>query len=96
MKLLYLLKPNEKLGEQNPWKPWYDKCFGFIICAESEKEARTIAACNDGDERIKPGWGYALWKQSPWKTDVYSSCVVLGSPESKVEIGVIMMDFAAG
>ena len=34
---LWLLRPQEGLIEgDNPWDPWYDKAFGFVVRAETE------------------------------------------------------------
>jgi hypothetical protein len=33
-----------------PWEPWYDKAFGFVIRAASEQDARQMASENAGDE----------------------------------------------
>jgi hypothetical protein len=56
---LWLIKPRDNLPEKNPWSPWYDKTFGFVIRAESEEKARKIAHKNAGDEinehkKLKP------------------------------------------
>lgn len=62
----YLLRPLPKYAaginptnedENNPWYPWYDKCFGMVVCAGSVSEARSIA--NDsskGEENEKEVW----------------------------------------
>lgn len=81
---LWLLRPQENLPfDANPWDPWYDKDFGFVICAETEAEARAIAQANGGAERF----GESL----PWKLSEFSSCVELTATREK---GVIMNDFA--
>ena len=49
MMKLWLLRPIEGL-ENDPWEPWYDKAFGFVIRAETEKRAREIANENGGNE----------------------------------------------
>jgi len=46
---LWLLRPIE--GTEC-WEPWYDKCFGMVVRARTELEARSIAAKNAGDERM--------------------------------------------
>lgn len=34
---LWLLRPVVGLDENdNPWWPWYDKAFGFVVRAETE------------------------------------------------------------
>jgi len=46
---LWILSPFEGLPESsNPWVPWYDKCFGLVIRAETEEEARNIANDKQG------------------------------------------------
>ena len=48
---LWLLRPRENFAKgNNPWHPWYDKYFGFVIRAETEDEARSIATEADGPE----------------------------------------------
>jgi hypothetical protein len=48
---LWLLRPVENLPiDDNPWDPWYDKAFGFVILAETEADARALADKNAGDE----------------------------------------------
>ena len=38
---LWLLRPID--DKAPPWSPWYDKCFGMVIRAESQFDARAIA-----------------------------------------------------
>jgi len=43
---LWLLRPSSNLPDdraKNPWIPWYDKCFGMVIRAETEEDARKLA-----------------------------------------------------
>ena len=46
---LFLLKPHDKFvcpdanTTDNPWKSWYDKCFGLVVRATSPNHARRIA-----------------------------------------------------
>ena len=52
---IFVLRPitgDEKVG---PWHPWYDKIFGFVICASTQSEARAMAAAKCGAE------GAAVW-----------------------------------
>ena len=44
---LWLLKPID--GDPH-WTPWYDKCFGIVVRAETGDEARSIAKQHGGDE----------------------------------------------
>ena len=47
---LWLLKPRDDIKGENPWEPWYDKAFGFVVEARSEAEARQLANEDGGDE----------------------------------------------
>jgi hypothetical protein len=86
---LWLLRPLDDLPEDdNPWEPWYDKAFGFVVRAETEDEARVISATEGGDEnraRRSP-------TGSPWLDPCLSSCIEL-APGG--EAGVVIMDFCA-
>lgn len=53
MKKLWLLRPIDE--NSPPWTPWYDKAFGFVIRAESEREARRMTESRTnitGDEAV--------------------------------------------
>lgn len=71
---LWLLRPREEFDElgkkenesTNPWNPWYDKCFGMVIRADSEDMARKIASTACSDEG-----------SYPWLSEDYSTCVEL-------------------
>jgi hypothetical protein len=70
------------MNAENPWDPWYDKVFGFVISAETEFEARLIAnehAKNENDNNIYP-----------WLDATYSTCVELIPQQKK---GIIIRDF---
>lgn len=44
---LWILGPREDLAaNDNPWEPWFDKCFGVIVEATGEDDARRIAHAN--------------------------------------------------
>jgi hypothetical protein len=48
---LWLLRPVDNLPNgDNPWEPWYDKAFGFVVRAKNEQEAREFATAEAGDE----------------------------------------------
>lgn len=82
---LFILRPVEGLdAADNPWSPWYDKCFGFIIRAETEAEARKIAHENGYDEN--------MYSCSPWLNKKYSTCTEL---TNYGEAGIIMLDVAS-
>lgn len=44
---IWLLVP---CTDEGPWEPWYDRCFGFVIRAETEEQARHIASEDAGKE----------------------------------------------
>jgi hypothetical protein len=93
---LWLLRPIENLPEDNnPWEPWYDKVFGFVIRAETENEARKIAQENGGDELIKWTWDktpQGQFSMRSWLDSNLSSCMEL---KADGEPGLIIKDFAA-
>jgi len=93
---LWLLRPMPGLlyGD-NPWEPWYDKCFGLVICAASEERARQIADDDAGDENSGYHFDHDLRRvpyctKHPWLNPKYSSCAQLVPTE---EGGVIIRDF---
>jgi hypothetical protein len=51
---LWILRPNgynkDNYKESGEWKPWYDKCFGVVVRAETSGDAREIAADGCSDE----------------------------------------------
>ena len=88
---LWLLRPSEEIWDdddnKNPWTPWHDKCFGFVIRAETEAEARRLADMNAGEENELHGETHSTWLDS-----VYSTCTELTSDG---EPGIILQDFSA-
>ncbi len=72
---LYILKPVEH------WVPWYDKCFGVIVRADTERKARELASEQHGDE------GPEVWLNSEKTTCEY----LMAEGEQEV----IMINFAA-
>ena len=66
----------------NPWNPWYDKAFGFVIRAGTEDEARKLADGEAGDEN----------HDRPWLDPNLSVCEELTS-DGPVEI--VIRDFAS-
>ena len=80
---LWLLRPLQPLPKdiKNPWKPWYDRAFGFVVRAEYEDEAREIAGKEAGAEN--PG---------AWLNSNLSTCIEL-TPDGPAEI--VMQDFAS-
>lgn len=90
---LWLLRPVDGLAENdNPWEPWYDKAFGFVVRAETEAEARDMAHAGAGDENRGQFMNAKTANtQEPWKDAKYSTCVEL-LPDGPAE--VVMQDFA--
>jgi hypothetical protein len=72
---LWILEP---VDDNKLWKPWYDKAFGFVVRAQSEGEARLLAAKMCGDE-----------KENAWLDSANSTCIEL-LPDGKE--GVIIRD----
>lgn len=75
MMKLWILRPIEG-QEATYWEPWYDKCFGAVVRARSEDEARSLL--NPGDEGARA-----------WLDKTASSCVEL-LPEG--EVGLVIED----
>ncbi len=102
---LWLLRPNEDLNkDDNPWDPWYDKCFGFVIKAGSVASARVIADGNAGDENRGEFQGQKTADTiAPWLSDQYSTCEELlpstaplqmrRKPLSDNGSGIVITDF---
>lgn len=91
---LYLLRPVDNLPDNdNPWDPWYNKCFGFVVRAKNEPEARQFATEDAGDENRGTFMGAKISRtNAPWLDPMYSTCVEL----KKVgDAGVIIKDFAS-
>ena len=87
--MLWLLKARDTLEYGNdPWSPWYDKTFGMVIRADSEKEAREVGQhkCKHNDE-CKEGI-----TTEPWIDENYSTCIQLSYEGEKK---VILEDFMA-
>ena len=80
MKLWYLepLESSVRSGEsrRDPWDPWYDKAFGFVVRAKNEVEARQFAAADAGDEAPSK-WFKSDDDFNPWLDSNYSSCTEL-------------------
>lgn len=93
---LYLLRPKEPYGhealEDDPWKPWYDKVFGFVVRAEDELRARQIADDNAGNENHTFDENGHYLERHLWLDEKYSACVELSSGG---EEELIIRDFHA-
>ena len=77
---IYILRPIENLSP-NPWSPWFDKAFGFIVQASSRYAARIVASNDAGDEGA-----------DAWLKRETSSCEELLVDDDMTKI--IMTDFA--
>jgi len=91
---LWILRPQENLPEnENPWDPWYDKVFGFVIRAETEVDARKLAHKEAGDENRGEFLNSKIANTTtPWLDEKYSTCVEL---TAEGESDVIIRDFAS-
>lgn len=91
---LWILRPVDGLpAGDNPWEPWYDKAFGFVVRAETEHAARQLANANSGDERRGVFLGEKIANTNePWLSEKYSTCSPL---DADGEAGVVMQDFHA-
>jgi hypothetical protein len=96
---LWLLRPVDNLPDDaNPWEPWYDKAFGFVVRAETEEGARRLATEEAGDEKHGPRTTsdedldrtYYSRDVKPWEQPSYSTCVEL---TAEGEPGIIIQDF---
>lgn len=91
---LWILRPTDNLVENdNPWDPWYDKAFGFVVRAETESAARQFADKDAGDENRGEFLQMTIAQTTnPWLDEKYSTCEPLNADG---EAGVVMKDFAA-
>jgi hypothetical protein len=76
---LWILRPIKTMN--SPWDPWYDKCFGMVIRAESEKLARSLASRHCGAEGSEP-----------WQNPTQSSCEIIDREGPEV---VLISDIAS-
>ena len=98
---LYLLKNREDLEPpDDPWEPWYDKCFGFVVAATSEEEARRTALESEetGDEvyvRSQSGTHFRRENSGPhaWLEAKYSTCELVGVTDIYEKPTVLLYDF---
>lgn len=74
---LWLLRPKEDLPKSdNPWEPWYDKCFGCVVRAENMERAREITQKENGHDL----------KDDAWINPKYSNCIELTKDGPEEEI----------
>ena len=94
---LWLLRPIET-GENTPWERFYENSYGFLISANSEERARTLAQENGKEELYDKDKDYDydhyFEKIPAWTDPKWSTCVEL-KPEM-FEEEIVMMDFNAG
>lgn len=87
---LWLLRP---VKGDPLWDPWYDKVFGFVIRADTEEEARSMANEEAEDENRGEFMNTPTGpKGRAWLDRIHSTCVELttdGAP------GVVILDFRA-
>ena len=56
---LWILRPIKGLGsDDNPWEPWYNKAFGFVVRADNVKDARKFANEDAGDDLGNVNYDY--------------------------------------
>ena len=91
---LWILKAKEDLpSDDNPWDPWYDKCFAMVIRAKSEIRARGLAHDYAHAEKAGQFLNQTIaHTTSPWTDSKYSTCDILYS--SKGEETLIIQDVA--
>ena len=74
----WLLRPKDNLKkDDNPWDPWFDKCFGFVVRTKDEKSAREYADANAGAENKGGFVGNRAITIHPWLDGNYSTCTQL-------------------
>lgn len=91
---LWILRPKPGLVTgDNPWEPWYDKAFGFVVRAETENEARCLAHDEAGEENDNDFLGKTTANTTtPWLDSKYSTCKELTADGSR---DVILRHFAS-
>jgi hypothetical protein len=94
MMKLWLLRPFIENLDDNPWYPWYDKAFGFVVRAETEESARNIANKNGGVETGPIDLTVYRVGGDPWLDPAFSSCVELLADEG--DEGVVITDLRYG
>jgi len=94
MNKLYILRPIEGI-DPDPWEPWYDKAFGFIVEAGSAQEARSLASKDAGceaEEEWDENYERLISENNPWLNPKQSTCKELKVSNKPM---VIMRDFHA-
>lgn len=90
---LWLLRPAEwRNSSDDPWEPYYGKALGFVVRADSETNARKLAASNGGGESVDDMGEELAESTNPWLDPKKSTCKELtadGCP------GIILCDLAS-
>lgn len=84
--MIWILRPVCNL-DPDPWDPWYNRVFGFVVRADNEQEARKFANSEGGAETSEFKGHGDVWLD-PNKT----TCEILSSEGEK---GIILKDFAS-
>lgn len=101
---LWLLEPRCDSEGCNPapWRPWYDKAFGFVVRAENEELARrAIQNPRDEDDcmidipseerhRYAGDEGVGAWRDPN-----LSSCVEIGIATGVCHAGVVLRHYGS-
>jgi hypothetical protein len=85
-----LLRPIDGLPN-DPWIPCYDCCFGFVVRAETEQEAREFAEKEAGDESDKSRSTRTPLRKV-WLDAALTTCTELTTDG---EVGIVIRDFHA-
>ena len=88
LKLWYLEPIDINRDRQNPWRPGYDKAYGFVIRAYDESHARMLAATFAGNENHE-----LPFIDSPWQSEEFTLCAEL-TTDGGAE--VILRDYRNG
>jgi len=84
--LIWLLEAKNLKNDTSvvdPWDPWFDKVFSFVVEAKTEREARDLAAEDAGDEG-----------DDAWLLEKYSTCTEIGLSKAYAEERIVVRDFA--
>ena len=88
MKRIWLLEPidpNCRKPGSSSYRFSYDAYHGFVVCAETEGEAREIASGNPGDEGA-----------DSWTDIAITSCEDIGIANDSTSTGIVLADMRAG
>jgi hypothetical protein len=90
---LWLLRPIRRADGRwpEPWEPWYDKVFGFVVRATDETQARLMASEKAGEEAFSSDEAEDEAKINPWLEPTLSRCKEL---TSEGEPGIVIRDYS--